>query len=118
MSVTAASGGKESQLTPASAPATGDAGGGSTYQSPSRAPRPAVGQTSVATRGGKRTVASRAGSPSKTTTRAESTTRCTAAEETTLRDTPSRHVPGDGSTKVRNGTRATSASVRARNRES
>src|SRR5438105_3429442 len=111
---TAAAGGSESHATPASAPASGDGSGARTYQSPSW-PR-WVGHVSTAPLVGNRSSA--AGSPIRTTSRAPATACAAAAAETGVRPAASRQPdPSDPDcTSVRTGTRATSLSVRARNR--
>ena len=113
---TAAAGGSESHATPASVPASGDGSGGCTYQSPSW-PR-CVDHVSTAPFTGEGNRSSTAGSPTRTTRRAPATARATSVEETGVRPAASRHpVPsGPDCTRVRTGTRATSASVRARKR--
>src|SRR6266702_7692902 len=108
----AASGGSESHVTPASAKLSGDAGGGSAYQSPATAAP--LDQRSTA--GGRPNAP---GSPPSTTSRAPASARRTSSGATGVRVTASRQgAPFSGCTNMRSGTRATSPSVRARNRRS
>src|SRR4029077_2617544 len=111
-----AAGGSESQATPASAVASDEGPGGCTYQSPSS--RLVVGQSIIAPLGANPVNA--AGSPASITSCAEATARATSLTGRRSSDAPSRQpLPGRSvSTNVRTGRRATSASVRARNRVS
>src|SRR5204863_4675751 len=111
-------GGSESHATPASAPVSGEGpeGGGCTYQSPSR--RRVPGQRSTAPLGLKRL--NDVGSPASMTSAAPATARATSLGGRPSSVVPSRQrfPPGSASMNVRTGTRATSSSVRARNRVS
>src|SRR5438445_238339 len=116
--VAAVAGGTESQGMPASAAATGDGGGGSTYQSPGTPPT--VGHESREGGAARRSpgVGSRVGSPAATTSRAAAVLRAKSAGETGASVAASRQRPGSVATNVFTGTRATSASVRDRKRVS
>src|SRR2546426_1056024 len=116
--VAAVAGGTESQGMPTSAAATGDGGGGSTYQSP--ATPPTVGHESREGGAARRSpgVGSRGGSPTATTSRAAAVLRAKSAGETGASVAASRQRPGSVATNVFTGTRATSASVRDRKRVS
>src|SRR2546430_3549758 len=116
----AVAGGGESHTIPDSVPASGDAGGRSTYQSPAW---PSVDHTSLAgpplrpralleSRYGR----ARLGSPVSTTRRAPWAARVNSPAVTGASVAPSRQRPGSASTKTFTGTRATSVSERARNR--
>src|SRR3989454_2255447 len=103
---------------PTSAAATGDGGGGSTYQSPGTPPT--VGHESREGGAARRSpgVGSKVGSPTATTSRAAAVLRARSAGETGASVAASRQRPGSVATNVFTGTRATSASVRDRKRVS
>ena len=115
--VTAVAGGKESHRTPAKAAVNGEDRGGSTYQSPLW---PFVGHRSSAFLAPGSAVNSRArcGSPVAMTSRAPAAARVRSAIATGASVAPSRQRPASVSTNTRAGKRATSLSVRARNRAS
>src|SRR3989441_9223365 len=102
---------------PASAAATGDGGGGSTYQSPGTPPTVGHHSREAAARGD-RGAGSSAGSPAATTSRAAAMLRVRSDGETGASVAASRQRAGSVATNVRTGTRATSASVRDRKRVS
>ena len=118
--VTAVAGGNESQRTPASAAVNGEESGRSTYQSPAW---PFVGhrRSALLVRGpagpGVNSRA-RCGSPVAITRRAPTAARVRSAVATGARVAPSRQRPASVSTNTRTGRRATTLSVRARNRAS